>query len=332
VPLAAQPARAVGAEVLARAGRAYVVTREKGVPDVTRVDLYDVAPGLPRRGSLSLPFAIGGLTVPRYDEGVNAVLITDTTLTLRPRPTRDAATHLTLVDVSNPDHPAVAASVAVPGARWAAVVTVEGTKLMVAHHADPENLSHADLGPDGRFSLTEIDAADPSAPVVGAASATPGLTLAVRGPLVYTASLAKAAACGTGTKSTLRVSRRQDDRRLTLLGSIELPGVYYNSRIFIQGEAAFATTDTEILAIDLRNPARPTLAGRAPLVGAWAPEATGPGLLLSRSAAYRYDASLIPRLERVFDGYWSRRVRVFPERGIAAVPRGKKGVEILPLQ
>ncbi len=330
IPLATQPANAIGAQEFARAGRAYVLGVHKGQPHDTRVDLFDLAPGLRRRGSVTVPFSVAGLTVPHYDDGLLVALVGASTLALR-HPPPEGARQISFVDASDPDAPLLAGTATLPEAHWAAIIAVDGTKVLVAHHADRDTFG-ADTGPGGRFWLTEIDAANPAQPVVGSAIETPGLPVALRGSLLYSASLASSGRCGEGKTSTLRVSRRQADGHFTVIGTLALPGVRYDNHIFVQGEAAFVDTDKEVLAIDLHDPTRPTLAGRAPLAGAWAPEAVGPGLLLSRTTAYRYDDSLNLTLERIIDAPWARGVRVFQEAGQAVVPKGKKGVEVFRLR
>ena len=173
-------------------------------------------------------------------------------------PCRPADAHVTLIYTANPDAPVVASRTSIPGATWATVAAIPGPKLLVTHHQEPE-LPSGDVGPNARFFLTEIDATDPRVPALSPAIAVPGLLLAARRDLLYTAVFPRAPARGT----TLHVLRRRAGG-VDVIGTIVLGGVGFFDSVVIEGEAAFAVAGGEILAIDLHNPARPALIARVP--------------------------------------------------------------------
>ena len=313
-------------------------------PHETHLEVFDIGPPLRRRGGITLSVPLSTLhhTYTR-EMGIRAALVGESTVMLHPDhaghhcgmnldPCRPADAHVTLIDTANPDAPVVASRTSIPGATWATVAAISGPKLLVTHHQEP-GLPSGDVGPNARFFLTEIDATDPRVPALSPAIAVPGLLLAARRDLLYTAVFPTAPARGT----TLHVLRRRAGG-VDVIGTIVLGGVGFFDSVVIEGEAAFAVAGGEILAIDLHNPARPALIARVPFAeGAGSRPyilGSGPGLLLvwgSGIASYRYGASLVPALDRLVEKSWARTNRIFPEAGLAFVPRGPSGVETFTL-
>src|SRR5439155_8851438 len=221
VPLSAEPVQAVSGQVLAKGGRAYVVSAvpRPQHPSETRVELFDVGPPLHRRGSLGLPFSPSELHYTyAHEEGITAALVDASLLVLHPEhlpsicgetPCRPADAHLYLIDGSLPDAPAVAAKITIPGAGWATLAGLSGHKLLVTHLQDARQW-RGDAGPDARFFVTEVDVTDPRTPVLSPAVAIPGLLLTARGDLLYTATFPPGDLHDSRRTTILTVSRRQD--------------------------------------------------------------------------------------------------------------------------
>ncbi len=333
VPLATAPAKVEGGRVLARAGRAYVMGTVWSGTDggATRIDVHDrgtTGMDLRLRGSVTVPVILESPDSREPHAGIPAALVGDTTLVLRPgRSLCDSGPcplgPVTLVDVADPDAPVVASEIPLPGAVWWSLVAISNRTLYLAHQSEP---GYSAL--DRRSYITEVDASDPRRPVIAPAVPIEGLLVAVRPPYLFTVSNTEGA-CGLLLSTTVRVLRRDPDGKLRELAAVELPPVY--GRPIVQDDALFVASRDALQAIDIRDAARPILAGRIPLLAGTPPDAAGPGLLLSRYASYRYDASLVPRFDRFIDNPYGTAVRVFPEAGHAYVTRWRKGVDVLPL-
>ena len=204
-------------------------------------------------------------------------------------------------------------------------MAISNRTLYLTHQSEPYR-GYPALG--GQSYVTEVDASDPRRPVIAPAVPIEGVLVGVRPPYFFTVS-DRENACGIALSTTVRVLRRDPGGKLRVVAALELPPV--NGRPLMQDDALFVTTGGMLLAIDLRDAARPTLAGQTPLLDRTPPEAVGPGLLLSRHVSYRYDASLLPRFDRFIDNPFGTAVRVFPEAGSAYVTRWRKGVDVLPL-
>jgi hypothetical protein len=207
------------------------------------------------------------------------------------------------------------------------VVAISDRTLYLAHQPERDPGTGVPPALGGPWFLTEVDASDPQHPVIAPAVPTEGILVGVRPPDYVTASWKLDACRGHPLSTTIRVSRRDAYGKLRVVGTLELPPV--RDQPLVQGDAIFAATGTDLVAIDIRNPARPVIAGQTPLAVGTPPHAAGPGLLVSRYAAYRYDANLVPRFDRVLDDPPS--IRVVPEAGQAYLPRWRKGVVVLPL-
>jgi hypothetical protein len=333
----------------------------------TRIWIYDLSdPTSPvQRGTLDLPEAVG-VGYPWYwGWGDEAVQVNGSLLAFPRYAWRwwwvdvalaDAAVgaaldepveKIYLADLADPDHPVLASTVEIPGISWAWGLKTVGSTLYLSSYVT-ENLGDAWYQ---KYYLHRIDASVPASPVLRDPVNIPGMFVdaAPGGEIVYTDE-GWWDSDGQAYRNLLH-ALRLGDKEATLLSSVELPG--YTNGIAVKDGAAFAITNlwspvvlegvvatwvskTDLVAVDLSDPAAIKIAGNADLstldslylvkveggrafLGSWA------GLVV-------YDVSDLasPTFEEFFRTQGYPQDLVLRDRTLF-VPSGYYGVQVLTL-
>jgi hypothetical protein len=352
------------------------VTDEAGavIGNVTRVQVVDLSdPAAPRpRGSVDLPEAVW----PDYGYwywgwGDEAVQVNGSTLAFHRFPywgrgcfdcpfvegdaaagpagggyDYDPAHRIYLVDLSDPDLPAVASTVELEGADWAWGLEAAGTTLYLSFY---QSFVEEDRWL-ARYYLERIEVADPAAPVVLPRVNIPGMFVEALPGTPYIFTLENFWDPEANRARTLLYSLALDGDRAILQSTAEIEGYAYG--VEVEDGAAFTVSywyestpleggvvgwesHLDLVAIDLSDPGAIRVAGRAEVPYSWgylqaveggrAFIGSGIGIL-----SYRVDDITAPEFEEFFRTQgWSQEIVVRGDR--AYVPSGYYGVQVLEL-
>jgi hypothetical protein len=253
---------------------------------------------------------------------------------------------LYVVDLSNPDEPALAPQLTIDNADWAWGLKAFGKTVYLSFYRSvlEEEIWRA------KYYLTRIDVSAPSAPVVLPDVNVPGMFLAAESgsPVIYTFESWWERDTSVW-KNVLHALILQDDAAY-LQSSVDLGG--YHRGVIVGDEVAYAvisssdpvivddgktewTYRNELVTVDLSDPAALTIAGSSELPVDWgylqavdagrAFVGTGFGIL-----TYRVDRPEEPTFEQFFRTQgWTQTIVVDGDR--AFVPSGYYGVQVLQL-
>ncbi|MBI4606302.1 MAG: beta-propeller domain-containing protein [Planctomycetes bacterium] len=250
-----------------------------------------------------------------------------------------------VVDLADPDRPALASKIAFDDADWSWGLKAVGTTLYLSSYA-------AFLEGDqwyARYFLRRFDVADPASPVTLPGVNIPGMFVDAMPGTPYIYTLETWWDNGLQKSVTLLHSLAIDGEKAILQSTVEVPG-YVNS-VIVDGPAAFATTQwyevlhteqgdswkshSQLLAIDLSDPQALRLAGTAEVPRQWAylQEVEGGRAFLGSDAGIL--TYLVTDIESLaFEQFfrtqgWSQSIVVAGEH--AFVPSGYYGVQVLEL-
>ncbi|MGQ0612728.1 MAG: LVIVD repeat-containing protein [Planctomycetaceae bacterium] len=226
---------------------------------------------------------------------------------------------LRVVDLSDPDHPAIAGSLPTPGTipEGRIPVVVEGTRAYLC-----------------RPGLFAIEVGSPAAPRLIAAVPVRGLDLCVRGGIAYVAAEA-------GGLLVLDLRDPAAPATLAHWGNPDPEGNWFGARaLFLAGERLLAAGthrgEPRLLAFDVRDPTAPRLLGSCALPGrsAYALEVDGAHALASIEglglAAFALSGRQAPRLAARRPLPFAR--RLLRRDGTLYVAAWERGLEVFLLR
>jgi hypothetical protein len=258
---------------------------------------------------------------------------------------QDTSQKIYLVDLKDPDAPAVASTVSLPEEdSWAWGLRAVDTTLYLSSYRTKQG---GDGSWETRYYLQRIGAADPADPVVHPPVNIPGYFVGASADnqIIYSQE-----SLWTETPTTTFYALALIDDKAYLQSKVELPG--YVNGFEVAGEAAFSTNYTyetvvvgeaiqwrgrsTLLAIDLRDPQSLRLAGKAELPYDYAylqKVSEGRAFLGSGAGIFVYQVSDLENL--VFENFfrtqgWSQDIDV--SGGRAYVTSGYYGVQVLDLE
>ena len=236
-------------------------------------------------------------------------------------------------DLSDPDHPRLAASVTLPDNAWSWGLAASGPFLWLTHWAPGA------AGGEGRYFLDRVDVSDPARPVLAPPVNVPGVFLGASPDGLRLQALETRQA-GESTVTFVHALDLTPRGTARLAGSVRIDGWPYGA--VSSGDHVFVTTPdpvassagSRLLAVDTRAL---RLASAQP-VSAWAwPRLAGGGKLFLEGS-WREQGVLVydladpgrPAFQQLFPTRgWVEDIVVSGER--AYLPSGPYGVPVIPL-
>ncbi len=254
-----------------------------------------------------------------------------------------------LVDLSNPDEPALGETIELESVAWAWGLIAQGTTLYLSSYT-----TFVDVDAwYARYMLHRFDVDNPSDVISHPAVNIPGMLVDATpdGSVIYSLE-SRWNAKLRQNHQFLYALRLTEDDKAELASQVELPGDYINS-VLVRGSGAFATTSiwetivlddgserwqnrTSLVTIDLSDPDAIALAGEADVPFYWAylqEVESGYAFVGSGAGIFVFSVEDLstPEFERFFRTQgWSQKIVVHDNK--AYVPSGFYGVQVLELE